>query len=98
LASAFCQRDPHYLVSDAPARHFDSSDPPFRGTIPDGGTIDLGDGSMNSDVAECVESEEIILNVDVPDETLERAAGNIEGQAVTWIYCTHVWYNCGWPQ
>jgi hypothetical protein len=53
---------------------------------------------MNSAVAEYVESDEIILNVDVPDETLERAAGDAEGRGVTWIYCTHVWYNCGWPQ
>jgi hypothetical protein len=53
---------------------------------------------MSSGVADCVESDEIILNVDVPDETLERAAGRVDGQAVTWIYCTQVWYNCGWPQ
>jgi hypothetical protein len=39
-----------------------------------------------------------ILNADVPDNTLERAAGTVEGQAITWYYCTHVWYNCGWPQ
>jgi hypothetical protein len=86
------------LVSDPPACHFDSSDPPFRGTIANGGAIDLGDGSMNNEVADCVEGDEIILNVDVSDETLERAAGGVDGRAITWIYCTHVWYNCGWPQ
>ena len=53
---------------------------------------------MNSDVDDCVESDERILNVDLPDDTLERAAGSVEGLAITWIYCTHVWYNCGWPQ
>jgi hypothetical protein len=53
---------------------------------------------MNSDVDDCVESDERILNVDVPDDGLERAAGGAEGRAITWIYCTHVWYNCGWPQ
>jgi len=58
----------------------------------------MGNGSMNSDVDDCVESDERILNVDVPDDRLERAAGSVEGRAITWIYCTHVWYNCGWPQ
>jgi hypothetical protein len=53
---------------------------------------------MNSDVDDWVESDERILNVDVPDDRLERAAGSVEGGAITWIYCTHVWYNCGWPQ
>jgi hypothetical protein len=62
------------------------------------GALDLGDGSMNHNVADCVEGDETILNVDVPDDTLERAAGNVDGRAITWIYCTHVWYNCGWPQ
>ena len=53
---------------------------------------------MNHNVADCVEGDETILNVDVPDDTLERTAGNVDGRAITWIYCTHVWYNCGWPQ
>lgn len=58
----------------------------------------MGMVSMTTDVADCVESDEIILNFDVPDVTLERAGANTAGQAVTWMYCTHVWYNCGWPQ
>jgi hypothetical protein len=58
----------------------------------------MGNRSMNADVADCVESDETILNADVPDDTLERAAGAVEGQVITWYYCTHVWYNCGWPQ
>jgi hypothetical protein len=57
-----------------------------------------GDASMNSEFADRIESDDIILNVDVPDETLERAAYIVDGRAVTWIYCTHVWYDCGWPQ
>ena len=51
---------------------------------------------MNTD--DCDDSDGHILNFDVQDETLERAGGSSEGQAVTWMYCTHVWYNCGWPQ
>ena len=58
----------------------------------------MGNRSMNADVVDCVESDVAILNADVPDDTLERAAGTVEGQAITWYYCTHVWYNCGWPQ
>ena len=58
----------------------------------------MGNRSVNADVVDCVESDVAILNADVPDDTLERAAGTVEGQAITWYYCTHVWYNCGWPQ
>ena len=43
---------------------------------------------MDPDVADCVEGDEIILTVDVPDDILERAAGSAEGRAITWIYCT----------
>jgi len=53
---------------------------------------------MNTDFLDCDDSDGLILNFVVPDETLERAGGSSEGQAVTWMYCTHVWYNCGWPQ
>jgi hypothetical protein len=38
-----------------------------------------------------------LLTFDVSDDTLERAAGP-EGQANTWVYCTHPWYYCPWPQ
>jgi hypothetical protein len=41
------------------------------------------------------EAEERILDYEVSDDSLERAAGD---RAITWIYCTHPWYNCGWPQ
>jgi hypothetical protein len=57
-----------------------------------------GDDSMTRELGDCIESDDIILDADLPDETLERAAGIIDGRAVTWIYCTHVWYDCGWPQ
>jgi hypothetical protein len=53
---------------------------------------------MNSDLIDCIESDEIILSFDVPDVALERAGAESPGQGVTWMYCTHVWYNCGWPQ
>ena len=53
---------------------------------------------MDDQVADRVDSDEKILNVDILDDTLERAGGNLQGQAVTWIYCTHAWYDCGWPQ
>ena len=44
------------------------------------------------------ETDEDILTFDVPDDALERAAGVADGGAMTLVYCTHVWYNCGWPQ
>jgi hypothetical protein len=53
---------------------------------------------MDSEVIDKAESdEEMILALDVSDSVLERAAGE-EQKAITWIYCTQVWYNCGWPQ
>lgn len=53
---------------------------------------------MEREIADHIESDEIILSAEVSDDTLERIGGNVAGQAVTWAYCTHVWYNCGWPQ
>jgi hypothetical protein len=45
------------------------------------------------------EFDEKVLNFDVPDEALERAAF-AERQAFTWVYCTNgwYWYECSWPQ
>jgi hypothetical protein len=34
---------------------------------------------------------------DVPDDAVERAASVADGKITTWAYCTHAWYNCGWP-
>jgi hypothetical protein len=53
---------------------------------------------MERDIADRIESEEIILCADIPDDALERVAGCFGGRAITWAYCTHAWYNCGWPQ
>jgi hypothetical protein len=52
---------------------------------------------MDRDV-ESTETVEDILTFDVADEALERSAGARETGEMTWAYCTHVWYNCGWPQ
>jgi hypothetical protein len=44
---------------------------------------------MDSEVIGKADSdEEMILKLDVPDDTLERAAG-AEQTALTWIPCTH---------
>ena len=44
------------------------------------------------------DTEEAILRFDISDEALERAAEAGGGHAITWQFCTHVWYDCGWPQ
>jgi len=41
--------------------------------------------------------DEQILTFDIPEEALERVA-NAERQASTWVYCTHAWQYCDWPQ
>ena len=63
-----------------------------------GGTIGLRDGSMDRDVADQTETEEDMLALDVSDDALERTAIIGQGKALTWAYCTHGWYDCGWPQ
>jgi len=52
---------------------------------------------MASEVIGQAEADEDVLTFDVPDAALERAA-SAEGQATTWVYCTHPWYHCPWPQ
>ena len=52
---------------------------------------------MNKETTRQAEADEEILNFNVPDDALERAA-SAAGQAVTWAYCTHPWYYCPWPQ
>jgi hypothetical protein len=49
------------------------------------------------DVIGQAELDEEIPTFDVPDDALERAA-SAQGQAATWVYCTHPWYYCPWPQ
>jgi hypothetical protein len=53
---------------------------------------------MNRDIADQIEIDQDILTFDVSDDALERTALIGEAKALTWMYCTHVWYNCGWPQ
>jgi hypothetical protein len=51
---------------------------------------------MDSGVISQTETDDGILTFDIPDEALERAAG-AESNALTWIPCTHLPYDCGWP-
>ncbi len=53
---------------------------------------------MDSDVIGLAGSDEDILTFDVTDDALERAGGVSPGGAMTWVYCTQAWYNCGLPQ
>jgi hypothetical protein len=52
---------------------------------------------MASEVSGQAEPVEEILAFDIPDDALERAA-SAEPNALTWIPCTHLPYDCGWPQ
>jgi hypothetical protein len=56
-----------------------------------------GDPMVDHDVMGRAEFDEEIPTFDVPDDALERAA-NAESQVTTWVYCTHPWYYCPWPQ
>jgi hypothetical protein len=53
--------------------------------------------AMDDEIKSQAEAGEEILNFDVPDEALERAA---EQTAYPWVYCTTgwYWYDCNWPQ
>ena len=53
---------------------------------------------MDRNAADRTETEEDMLTLDVSDDALERTAIIGQGNALTWVYCTQVWYNCGWPQ
>jgi len=44
-----------------------------------------------------LELDEQILTLAISDEILERAA-TAEQNAATWVYCTHAWHYCDWPQ
>ncbi len=52
---------------------------------------------MDSDLSGLADNDEDILGFDVPDDTLERAAGVSEGGAITLIYGTVIVGNCGCP-
>jgi hypothetical protein len=52
---------------------------------------------MDNEVISQAEGDEEVLCFEIPDHALERAAST-EQNAFTVVYCTHNWYNCGWPQ
>jgi hypothetical protein len=55
---------------------------------------------MSKEMISQAEADEEILSFDVPDdvpdEVLERVAA--EQKALTVVYCTNPWYDCGLPQ
>ena len=53
--------------------------------------------AMNREMMSQAEADEEILTLDVSDDLLERA-GSVEQNAVTWVYCTHGYHYCEWPQ
>jgi hypothetical protein len=50
------------------------------------------DGEVNSQS----ETDNEILTFAIPDDALERVAG-AEPSVLTWIPCTHLPYDCGFP-
>jgi hypothetical protein len=52
---------------------------------------------MEREMVRQAEPVEEMLTFDIPDDALERAA-SAEPNALTWIPCTHLPYDCGWPQ
>jgi hypothetical protein len=42
-----------------------------------------------------VGDEQELLNSNIPDDALERAAGSIDTPAWTMNYCTYNYYQCG---
>jgi hypothetical protein len=52
---------------------------------------------MDNVVLSELELDEQILTLAISDEVLERAA-TAEQSAATWVYCTHAWHYCDWPQ
>lgn len=52
---------------------------------------------MNCERVRQAELVEEILTFNIPDDALERAA-SAESNRLTWIPCTHLPYDCGWPQ
>jgi hypothetical protein len=51
---------------------------------------------MGNEVTSQGESREEIFVFDIPDDALERAASTGQN-AFTVGYCTHNFYDCGWP-
>jgi hypothetical protein len=54
---------------------------------------------VDNEATSQAESDEKVLNFDLPDDVLERAA-SAEQMASTLVYCTNGWYryDCSWPQ
>ncbi len=52
---------------------------------------------MDDEAIRQAETDNDIPTFDVSDDALERAA-RAESNALTWIPCTHLPYDCGWPQ
>ena len=48
---------------------------------------------MDSNAGDVTILAEDIFAIDMEDDELERLAAN-GGQAVTWAYCTAIWYGC----
>ncbi len=49
---------------------------------------------MDDDVSGLAEADQDILTFEVPDDALERAAGETNGKITTYVYCTYAWYIC----
>ncbi len=52
---------------------------------------------MGGELISQTETDSDILAFDVSDDALEGAA-SAEPNALTWIPCTHLPYDCGWAQ
>lgn len=52
---------------------------------------------MDNDVNGQTETDADGLSFDIPDDAVERAAGTVDGRAITWGFCTREWIYCGWP-
>jgi len=52
---------------------------------------------MDSDVSDVAETDAHILTFDIPDDALERAAGDAAA-FITLVPCTFHWHDCHWPQ
>jgi hypothetical protein len=52
--------------------------------------------AMDRETARQADPVEEILTFDIPDDALERAA-SAEPNALTWIPCTHLPYDCIFP-
>ena len=54
-------------------------------------------GPMSGNVSDVAETDEDILTFGIPDDALERAAGDA-APLITLVPCTFHWHDCHWPQ